>query len=45
MDDFTLIPHGRDVVQDNRRLLIRLFGYSAGASPVAISDDPLVVRG
>jgi hypothetical protein len=37
--------HARDVVQDNRRLLIRLFGYSAGASPVAISDDPLIVRG
>ncbi|MNJ70976.1 hypothetical protein D3C77_674720 [compost metagenome] len=37
--------HGRDILQDNRRLLVRLFGYSRFASPVVLNDDPLLVRG
>ncbi|QBF28715.1 hypothetical protein EXN22_24620 [Pseudomonas tructae] len=37
--------HGRDILQDNRRLLVRLFGYSRFAQPVVLKDDPLLVRG
>lgn len=37
--------HGRDTVMDNRRLLVRLFGYSPFARPLIIRDDPLLVRG
>ncbi|MDD0975654.1 hypothetical protein [Pseudomonas fontis] len=37
--------HGRDILQDNRRLLVRLFGYSRFAQPVVITEDPLLVRG
>lgn len=37
--------HGRDRVRDNRRLLVRQFGYSPCAAPVVLSEDPLLVRG
>ncbi len=37
--------HGRDRVQDNRRLLIRQFGYSPFAEPLVLVEDPLLVRG
>lgn len=37
--------HGRDTLKDNRRLLVRLFGYAPYAHPVIIDDDPLLVRG
>lgn len=37
--------HGRDVIKDNRRLLIRLFGYDPAAVPIILSDDPLLVQG
>jgi len=37
--------HARDVVMDNRRLLIRLFGYAADVRYITVSTDPLVVRG
>lgn len=37
--------HGRDRVQDNRRLLVRQFGYSPFAQPLVIAEDPLLVRG
>lgn len=37
--------HCRDVIKDNRRLLVRLFGYSEDAQPVVLSDDPLIVQG
>ena len=37
--------HGRDMVQDNRRLLIRQFGYSPFAVPLVLAEDPLLVRG
>lgn len=37
--------HGRDIVRDNRRLLVRLFGYSRSAVPIVIAEDPLLVRG
>lgn len=37
--------HAREIVKDNRRLLIRLFGYSADAQPLILQQDPLVVRG
>ncbi|NIF18051.1 hypothetical protein [Pantoea sp. Cy-639] len=37
--------HGRDILRDNRRLLVRLFGYSPFARPSVLNDDPLLVRG
>ncbi|MFK3819658.1 hypothetical protein ACI2KG_24210 [Pseudomonas sp. NPDC089407] len=37
--------HGRDIVQDNRRLLVRQFGYSLSAEPIVLAEDPLLVRG
>ncbi|MCU1719818.1 TauD/TfdA family dioxygenase [Pseudomonas sp. 5P_5.1_Bac1] len=37
--------HGRELLQDNRRLLVRLFGYSRFARPLVIKEDPLLVRG
>ena len=37
--------HCRDIVKDNRRLLVRLFGLSKFAEPIVISQDPLLVRG
>jgi hypothetical protein len=37
--------HCRDAIEDNRRLLIRMFGYSPGAQEIALSDDPLLVQG
>lgn len=37
--------HGRELLEDNRRLLVRLFGYSRYARPLVIKDDPLLVRG
>lgn len=37
--------HCRDIVQDNRRLLIRLFGYSRFVSPIVFNTDPLKVKG
>lgn len=37
--------HGRNTLQDGRRLLVRLFGYSAFAKPLVINEDPMLVRG
>ncbi|MFT4240791.1 MAG: hypothetical protein QM569_00795 [Acidovorax sp.] len=37
--------HCRDILQDNRRVLVRLFGYSRYAEPIAYSQDPLLVHG
>lgn len=37
--------HCRDIIQDNRRVLVRLFGLSKFTSPLIVSDDPLVLRG
>lgn len=37
--------HCRDVIEDNRRLLVRLFGYSRFAAPIVLNKDPLLVRG
>ncbi|MFJ4457117.1 hypothetical protein ACIP1G_24970 [Pseudomonas sp. NPDC089392] len=37
--------HGRDIIRDNRRLLVRQFGYSRSAVPIVITEDPLLVRG
>lgn len=37
--------HCRDAIEDNRRLLIRMFGYSPGAQEITLSDDPLLVQG
>ncbi|MFF7710377.1 TauD/TfdA family dioxygenase [Pseudomonas sp. NPDC007930] len=37
--------HCRDSVRDNRRLLIRLFGYSRFATPIVLNADPLIVKG
>lgn len=41
----TLTLHCRDTVSDNRRLLIRLFGYSSYARPIVLNSDPLIVKG
>lgn len=37
--------HCRDVIKDNRRVLIRIFGLSKFASPIVISEDPLLLQG
>ncbi|MCX2687014.1 hypothetical protein OO306_15870 [Pseudomonas sp. DCB_AW] len=37
--------HAREIIQDNRRLLVRLFAYSPEAQPLILQEDPLVVRG
>ena len=37
--------HGRDIIMDNRRLLIRLFGYEKGVEPIKIATDPMIVQG
>lgn len=37
--------HCRDIIRDNRRLLIRLFGYSRFISPIVLNEDPLKVKG
>jgi hypothetical protein len=37
--------HYRDVIEDNRRLLVRLFGYSRFATPIVLNNDPLLVQG
>lgn len=37
--------HGRERLGDNRRLLLRLFGYSRFARPLILKEDPLLVRG
>ncbi|KAE9640352.1 hypothetical protein [Pseudomonas sp. PB106] len=37
--------HCRDVIKDNRRVLIRIFGISKFSSPIVISDDPLLLQG
>lgn len=37
--------HCRDVIKDNRRVLVRIFGLSKFSSPLVISEDPLLLRG
>ncbi|MGY2440707.1 hypothetical protein [Pseudomonas sp. SDO52101_S400] len=37
--------HCRDVIKDNRRVLVRIFGLSKFTSPIVISDDPLLIQG
>ena len=37
--------HCRDVIQDNRRLLVRLFGYNSSVSAIQLSSDPLLIKG
>ena len=37
--------HCRDVVKDNRRVLVRIFGLSKFSSPIVVSDDPLILQG
>lgn len=37
--------HCRDVVKDNRRVLIRIFGLSKFSLPIVISENPLLLRG
>lgn len=37
--------HCRDVIKDNRRLLVRLFGYSKKATPIILDHSPLIVKG
>ncbi|MHC8289501.1 hypothetical protein ACYZUD_22340 [Pseudomonas sp. XS1P51] len=37
--------HCRDVIKDNRRVLVRIFGLSKFSSPIVISEDPLLLQG
>ncbi|MGJ7515127.1 hypothetical protein ACSFE6_12420 [Pseudomonas baetica] len=37
--------HCRDVIKDNRRVLIRIFGLSKFSSPIVVSEDPLLLQG
>lgn len=37
--------HCRDIVKDNRRLLVRVFGYSKVARDITLNDSPLIVQG
>ncbi|MFY0729548.1 hypothetical protein [Pseudomonas sp. NFX15] len=37
--------HGRDVIKDNRRVLVRLFGLSKFSTPIVISEDPMKLQG
>lgn len=37
--------HCRDVIQDNRRLLVRIFGYENNIDPIVISNNPYIVKG
>jgi hypothetical protein len=37
--------HCRDVIKDNRRVLVRIFGLSKFSLPIVISEDPLVLQG
>lgn len=37
--------HCRDIVKDNRRVLVRLFGYWNDRDYIEVRDDPLVVKG
>jgi hypothetical protein len=37
--------HCRDVIKDNRRLLVRIFGLSKFSSSIVISEDPLLLQG
>lgn len=41
----TLALHCRDVIQDNRRLLIRIFGYLNNIECIKLQDDPVLVQG
>ncbi|WP_338923460.1 hypothetical protein V0M98_01415 [Pseudomonas silesiensis] len=37
--------HCRDVIKDNRRVLVRIFWLSKFSSPIVISEDPLRLQG
>lgn len=37
--------HCRDIIKDNRRLLVRIFGYSKFSEAIVLSESPLIVRG
>lgn len=41
----TTTLHCRDIIKDNRRLLIRIFGYSNIAKPIVLCENPLLVKG
>ena len=41
----TLALHCRDVIQDNRRLLIRIFGYKNDIEYISLKDNPALVQG
>lgn len=37
--------HCRDVIKDNRRVLVRIFGLSKFSTPIVLSEDPLLLQG
>ncbi|MEB0109513.1 hypothetical protein [Pseudomonas sp. MH9.3] len=37
--------HCRDVIKNNRRVLVRIFGLSKSSSSLVISEDPLLLKG
>lgn len=37
--------HCRDIIKDNRRVLVRVFGLSKFCSPIVLSKNPLMLQG
>lgn len=37
--------HCRDTIKDNRRLLVRIFGYDQNTDPIVINQNPYIVKG
>ncbi|MHC8322866.1 hypothetical protein ACYZT4_19615 [Pseudomonas sp. GB2N2] len=37
--------HCRDVIKDNKRVLVRIFGLSKFSRPIVLSEDPLLLQG
>ena len=37
--------HCRDIIQNNRKLLVRLFGYAEHIEPIILKDAPLIAKG
>ncbi|RYZ44038.1 MAG: hypothetical protein EOO71_00780 [Myxococcaceae bacterium] len=37
--------HCRDIIKDNRRILVRLFGYNRFSTAIVQSTDPMLVKG
>lgn len=40
-----LCLHCRDIINDNRRTLVRLFGYRKNLDYIVLQKNPLIVKG